>query len=733
MMRRFLYFTLSVILILCPLFVKSPAALQSRTASRSVSEYDLPFGPNPFAPSRATSDFPGFLDQAEFPPASYCASCHREVHREWRESAHANSFREPFYLKNVQLLIDQKGIAYSRHCEGCHNPVALFSGVLTTGSKAARPFDEEGVTCSVCHSITRLEGTSGTGSYVMGYPAVMLNPDGTPLQGLPTFSEILSNPERHKKAVMRELLKTPEFCSACHKAAIPAELNGYKWLRAFSVYDEWQQSSWSRQSALPFYQKDKVSTCQDCHMQPSAANSDHTSHNGTIPSHRFASANTAIPAYYSYPDQLQAVRDRLRDSLAVDFFRATIEHQGCSSEISPLGSNAFRVRPGDWITIDLVIQNRNIGHSLVPEQRDFYESWVEFKATNSNTNLLHSGALDSNGMLDPSAHSYMNRLIDSTGKLLNLHQVWNTRLKSYDNTIGSGRSDLVRYRFQVPAGAHGSIEMTAAVRYRRFRKQYSDFILETSSFYPVFDLGSASLSLAIGKNASRPELDPHKLLLRWNNYGVALLGQQQWIEAANAFAETAKIDPKYVDGYVNQAIAEYSRWIESKKEGPDGPGIFSLNNANASPEKFATALRLLDQALALRPGYARAMFYKGVIQRLQNNLGPAAEQLKEVVRQYPQMRQGHQELGYVFYLQKDYSQARDEFEAAKRLNPDDVTACYYLSIVYAYLRNDSEARINAQLYSQHRDDPNNYGLNIDFVRQHVDEARELTPYHVHNK
>jgi len=46
------------------------------------------------------------------------------------------------------------------------------------------------------------------------------------------------------------------------------------------------------------------------------------------------------------------------------------------------------------------------------------------------------------------------------------------------------------------------------------------------------------------------------------------LGQQQWTEAAYAFAETTKIDPGYVDGHVNQAIAEYSRWIESRKESP---------------------------------------------------------------------------------------------------------------------------------------------------------------------
>jgi len=45
------------------------------------------------------------------------------------------------------------------------------------------------------------------------------------------------------------------------------------------------------------------------------------------------------------------------------------------------------------------------------------------------------------------------------------------------------------------------------------------------------------------------------------------------------------IDPTYADGYVNAAIAEYSKWIEARKENPDGPGVFSLDNANAAPEK----------------------------------------------------------------------------------------------------------------------------------------------------
>jgi tetratricopeptide (TPR) repeat protein len=738
------------------LFFLDPVHAQSNQGPA----YELPFGTNPYSPSGARATFKDFLRLSQVPSADYCSTCHQEVHREWRESAHANSFRAPFYLKNVQLLIDQKGIAFTRHCESCHNPIALFSGALTRGFTGLRPFDEEGVSCIVCHSITGLESKSGSGSYVMGVPAVMLNKDGTPRTGLPGLEEIIAEPELHKKAVMHDVLHTPEFCATCHKAAIPAALNSYKWLRAFSVYDEWQQSSWARESTLPFYQKDKVFTCQDCHMQPTNASGSHEASNGKIRSHRFPGANSAIPTFYDYPDQLEAVRAQLQNSLALDIFSIARKHKGETTQFFLPETSRITLTAGDEVTVELVIQNARIGHSLVPEQRDFYECWVAFEAIDGQGHeLFQSGGLDENGFLDPAAHTYTNRLIDRDGKVLSLHQVWNTRLKGYDNTILPGRSDLVRYRFVVPLGSDGlhdnslrrTISLSAKVLYRRFRKQYTDAILEKPATFPILTLGSTELSLKAGAlntaalktNASgstalktiatmRSERD-NRTLIRWNNYGIALLGQQQWWAASEAFAKTTMIDPVYADGFVNQAIAEYSRWIESRKENPDGPGVFSLDNANAPPEKFEAALQFLEKALVVRPGYARALFYEGVILRLQNRLEEATRPLQETVRQFPNMRQGHQELGYLLYLRKDYKGARDQFEMVKRINPDDVTACYYLSIVYGQLGNAADAHVNAQLYASHRDDPNNYALNLDFVHTHAEESRELQPYHLHQR
>ncbi|MGC1461482.1 MAG: multiheme c-type cytochrome [Terracidiphilus sp.] len=219
-------------------------ATQRAAYSKDVSEhYKLPFAEGrPFLPSNATTDTGEFINPKSFPTAEYCGHCHQQAYAEWRQTAHANSFRNPWYVKNINLLINQRGIEYTRHCEGCHNPIALVSGALTTGSTINRKFDNDGVTCSVCHSIQKVT-TQGTGSYVMGVPAVLVDEEDKPIFGPVADKEILAHLDRHTKAVMRDFYRTSEFCVACHKAALPREENHYKWQRAFTVYDEWQQSS----------------------------------------------------------------------------------------------------------------------------------------------------------------------------------------------------------------------------------------------------------------------------------------------------------------------------------------------------------------------------------------------------------------------------------------------------------------------------------------------------------
>src|SRR5205823_2945989 len=172
--------------------------------------YDFKFGRNPFAPSNATTTTGKFIPGDMFISATRCQKCHTDAHAQWLQSAHRNAFREPFYQKNVKDLTSQRGIEYTRHCESCHNPAALFSGALTKDSKVKRPFDDDGVSCIACHSIQSAT-KRGIGGYVMGEPALLVKEDGTRLLAGVTDQQILDDIPSHRRAMMRPLLKQPEF------------------------------------------------------------------------------------------------------------------------------------------------------------------------------------------------------------------------------------------------------------------------------------------------------------------------------------------------------------------------------------------------------------------------------------------------------------------------------------------------------------------------------------------
>ncbi len=684
------------------------AAQRSEYSQKVATHYKLPFSASrPFLPSNATTDTGEFIDPKSFLTAEYCGHCHQQAHAEWRQTAHANSFRNPWYVKNVNLLTSERGIEYTRHCEGCHNPIALVSGALTTGSTIDRKFDNDGVTCSVCHSIQKVT-TVGTGSYVMGVPAVLVDENDKPIYGPVPDKEILAHLDRHSKAVMRDFYRTSEFCAACHKAALPREENHYKWQRAFTVYDEWQQASFGKESPLPFYVKDKVSDCQTCHMEMEPITSrDYGAEPGKLASHRWLGANTLLSKYYGYDQQMEKTIAFLRNNvLNVDIF--ALERNG-GAVIAPLGSEAFTVAPGDDLTFTVVIQNKGIAHNLVPEQRDFYESWVEFEAKDAGGHTLtHSGALQPNGSLDPSAHSFTNRLINVNGQLNDRHQVWDTRVIAYNNSIVSGRSQIVRYEFKVPKDAAGPITITAKVNYRRFNQRFIDFVMGKHYDEPVVEMAARTRTLVLGSNPVMPP-DPadNPVWMRWNNYGISLLDAQQYAESERAFENVVQMRPDYADAYTNVAVADFS-W-----------------------QRYSASRTSLEQALKLSPHNARALYYLALVDRIQGHPDAAIADLLDVITQFPRSRDAHRELGFSFYQQHKYQEARTEYETVQSIDPDDLSAHYILSIVYRRLGLQKDATREAAAFADQKDDPTANVYALEFLRKHPEVTAESVPWHVH--
>jgi tetratricopeptide (TPR) repeat protein len=693
---------------------------ESRMAynQKIAKDYTYRYGvDHPFLPSNMTSDTGKFIDPKNFATAQYCGHCHQEAHAEWRQSAHSNSNRAPWYIRNVNLLNAEKGISFSRHCEGCHDPIAVVAGAITEGAPRKRPYDQDGVTCMVCHSIQSVN-TRGTGSYVLAEPAVMVDEKGQPIHGPVSDQDILAHLDRHSAAVMKPFYKTADFCASCHKAALPKTLNDYKWQRAISLYDEWQTSSFSKQSPLPFYKKDVVSTCQTCHMQREALVSlpDPGAKDGKLASHRWLGANTVVPQYYHFDEQMKRVTAFLQNNVFnVDIFALEpSEPAGTEAHlIAPLGKDPFTLSAGQRVTVSVIIQNKGIAHSHVPEQRDMYESWVAFTVKNAQgKTLAQSGFIKPGGQLDPSAHSFTNRLINKNGGINDLHQVWDNRVVAFNNTIQSGRSQLVRYAFTMPH-TDAPVTVTATVRYRRFDQTFIDFgmSMPQGQHYPqpIVDMVSTSRTLNVGQNdAAKPQLNENPEWMRWNNYGIALLDAQQFAASVDAFEHVAKLRPDYADAPTNIAITLIA-W-----------------------EKYNDALPYLQQSLALAKDNARALYYLALVQRNEGKVDDAIADLQKVIAAFPQSRDAHRELGFTLYQQHKYDLARAEYENVQSIDPDDLAAHYNLSIIYRRLGIKDKAAVEAAYFSDEKDDPTASTFALEYLRKHHEVAQETVPWHVHD-
>jgi Tfp pilus assembly protein PilF len=680
--------------------------------------YDFKFGPNPFAPGNATSATGTFIPGEKFIPSARCGACHTDAHAQWRQSAHGNAFREPFYQKNVKDLQSQKGIEFTRHCESCHNPAALFSGALTKNSKVKRPFDEDGVSCIACHSIQSAT-SQGIGGYVMGEPALLVKEDGTRLLDVKD-QQILDDIPSHRRAMMRPLLKTAEFCGSCHKSQVPRELNDYKFLRAFAVADEYQMSSFSKESPHPYYVRDKE-TCNSCHMKREAAPLfDVSAKLGKLASHRWPAANTAIPFFYKWPEQLDAVAKFLEnEALGIDIFALRRKSAGTSAEefIAPVNRSSFTISTGDRLSAEIVITNKNIGHSFPPELRDFYEAYIEFEVKDENgKTLYHSGYIKPNGYLDESAHNYKTYLVKADGTYNDKHHIWRTRVFAQNNLIQSGRSDVARYQFRVPhsvSAAPGSLRLTARLQYRRFTRVFSDYSLGKSVDYPIVTMATADYVMRVGDNGPVPANAMPKNAMpewrRWNNYGIALMDQRQYPLAIDAFIHAAGLDEKYRQtAQVNQAI-----------------GLIEL-------EQYDQAARLLDAVVRSNPENARALFQQARVFIKRGQLSDAESNLRRVLAAFPRDRLSLQQLGELCKIKHDYPGARECYEKVLQIDPEDLGAHYNLMLVFRKLKMNEDARREGRIFADLKDDPSATPLANAFLRKHPEMSNESVFWHVHD-
>jgi tetratricopeptide (TPR) repeat protein len=747
-------------------------------------EGDGPEGP--FFPSSAQTAHKGQIPSKYFMESDACERCHSDIFKQWNSSMHHfSSFNNQWYRSSIEYMQEVIGVRPSKWCAGCHDPALLYSGMFDTPIKQIvdRPEARAGLGCMMCHSIAQVKSTMGQGDFTLEYPKLHeLAASKNPVVRWLHDYVINLNPEPHRRVFLKPFMRTQtaDFCSSCHKVHLDVPVNHYRWIRGFNDYDNWQASGVSGFGARSFYYPPKSQQCADCHM-PAVKSADKGAIDGSIHSHAFPAANTAVPFANEDPAQLKLTEDFMKGTVTVDIFAispaapktggaslpatelSTTFAVGEEAELStpqtsgeaalPVSAPLNRIHPavrrGDTVLVDVVVRTRKVGHFFPGGTVDAFDTWVEMKATDDKDRLIFwSGKVEDNGKgpVEKGAHFYRSLQVDSHGNPINKRNAWASRAVVYVRLIPPGAADTVHYRLRVPQDAGGKIKLQARLCYRKFSWYNTQFSFARVSdpdvpqpvATPDFDdrqfVFSGDTSKVSGNIKHIPDLPV-----------VSLSENQVTLDVlpANAPAIQPKVDLQaddwtrwndygiglFLQGDLKGAQQAFEQITKINAKNPDG--WVNLGRVAVQEGDMNRARQVLEKALQLQPDLARANYFFARVLRAEGKYGEAAEHLHTVLAQYPRDRVARNDLGRIYFLQRKYNDAITELQQVLTIDPEDLQAHYNLMLCYQGLGRTEEAQQQQKLYLRFKADESAQTLTGDYRRLHPEDNNERQAIHEH--
>ena len=529
----------------------------------------------PYFPSLASTADGAHLPARALMMDQYCLECHEDIHEKWEQSAHRfSSFNNPAYRFSVMATRDfgmlRDGNTHaSRFCAGCHDPVPLFSGAFDDPGfgETDDPLTSAGITCTSCHSITRINSPRGNGDYVIEapqhYPFTLSDNEF-----LHWVNQLLvkAKPSFHKATFLKPLHKEPSFCGTCHKVHLPPVLNDYKWLRGQNHQDAYHLSGVSGHGVSSFYYPPKaVHTCAECHMPLTASDefgAAYFDESGTLKvhDHLFIGANTALPYMRDAPPWVnEAHQDFLKNALRIDIFGLKPGGTIDSPLIAPLGPHIPALEPGQTYLLETVVRTLTVGHLFTQGTSDSNQVWLEVTVRSGDKIIGRSGHRDTEGTVDPWSHFLNLYMLDREGNRIDRRNVESIFTPLYNHQIPPGAADVIHYSFTVPKEHSGEISIDVQLNYRKFDTVYLRHIQGEDFEYndlPVTVIARDNIRFPINPDIQTEEERTVAIPAwqRWNDYGIGLLRKEQRGElrqSEHAFSQVESLGR--ADGPVNLA------------------------------------------------------------------------------------------------------------------------------------------------------------------------------------
>lgn len=485
---------------------------------------------SPFAPTNARTHSGLLVAPEVLAGSASCGTsgCHEQILAEWRPSAHRFAAMNPPFQAVQRSFAADREPAETRYCAGCHDPISLFAGAKDIHDQdLAAPGMQEGVSCVVCHAISAVD-QRGNADYVLTPPRRYLFEGGEGLGKAVSDFLIRVHPRQHLADYDRNILRTPEFCGACHKQFIPEALNRFGLTQGQNQYDEWRKSHWHADDP------DRSLSCRDCHMRlvrgsrdPGAGEAGDTRRSPDDGAHRHhgtIATNVLMPEVLRLPGwerHVELTREWMRGEAVLPEI-ADVWPGGPVAGLRVAAPES--VAPGGLLRLRVVVTNRKVGHNLTTGPLDFMRLWVHLTVKDAEGSVLGEwGGIDPQTRRIQDEPGVPHRIgnsrsrgtlvlegmpLDASGAPLLEHQLWRKAGGHGRRVIFPRYADNQVYELSLPGDVSGPLSIRADLNFRRYRQDFLDRVVpdmeaESGVIQPTVTQARTCCEVAVGPPSKR--------------------------------------------------------------------------------------------------------------------------------------------------------------------------------------------------------------------------------------